>query len=190
MSDCSRAGKSDTLRLCGESHQEITRCNCTIELRHALYIHGATAAPVTVARAIPGPPQDDQRGKGEGDHVCISPERDTPPRASALGPKPGREAAWRDTPQFTVTRQVVGWVLLAAALLVLLGLLVGWAWTNQALQPKLRRQAEERRRLNAEWSAVRAARRQQAECPHCASPLSEQDWYYAPILVEDPPDDD
>ena len=89
-----------------------------------------------------------------------------------------------------MTREVLGWLLLAAALLVLLGLLLGWAWTNQALQPKLRRQAEERRRLNEEWLAVRAARRQQAECPRCASPLSEQDWYYAPTLVEEPPDDD
>jgi hypothetical protein len=89
-----------------------------------------------------------------------------------------------------VTREVLGWVLLAAALLILLGLLLGWAWTNQALQPKLRQQAEERRRLNAEWMAVRTARRQRAECPRCAGPLSEQDWYYAPTLVEDPPDDD
>lgn len=89
-----------------------------------------------------------------------------------------------------MTRQVLGWVLLAAALLILLGLLIGWAWTNQALQPKLRQQAEERRRLNAEWLAVRTARRRQQECPRCASPLSDQDWYYAPTLVEDPPDDD
>ena len=150
----------------------------------------APVAPGTVARAIPGPLQDDQRGKGDGDHVCISPERDTPPRASALGPQPGRETSWRGIPPITVTRQVLGWVLLAAALLVLLGLLLGWSWTNQALQPKLRQQAEERRRLNAEWLEIRSARRQQAECPRCASPLSEQDWYYAPTLVEDPPDDD
>ena len=89
-----------------------------------------------------------------------------------------------------MTPETLGWLLMVAALLVLLGLLLGWAWTNQALQPKLRRQAEERRRLNEEWLAVRAARRQQTECPRCASPLSEQDWYYAPTLVEDPPDDD
>jgi hypothetical protein len=89
-----------------------------------------------------------------------------------------------------VTPETLGGLLMVAALLVLLGLLLGWAWTNQALQPKLRRQAEERRRLNEEWLAVRAARRQQAECPRCASPLSEQDWYYAPTLVEEPPDDD
>jgi len=189
MSDYPQEEENDTLLLFGESHQENASCNCMNQLPHARYTK-APVAPGMVARAIPGPRQDDQRGKGEGDHVCISPERDTLPRASALGPKPGRETSWRDIPQFTVTRQVLGWALLAAALLILLGLLIGWAWTNQALQPKLRQQAEERRRLNAEWLAVRAARRQQAECPRCASPLSEQDWYYAPTLVEDPPDDD
>jgi uncharacterized paraquat-inducible protein A len=89
-----------------------------------------------------------------------------------------------------VTRQVLGWVLLGAALLVLFGLLLGWTWTTQAMQPKLRQQAEERRRLNEEWQAVRTAREQQGTCPRCASPLSEQDWYYAPTLVEEPPDDD
>ncbi len=77
-----------------------------------------------------------------------------------------------------------------AGLLVCLGLLIGASWTTQALQPKLRRQAEERRRLNAEWSAVRTARRQRSECPRCATPLSERDWYYSTTLVEDPPDDD
>lgn len=89
-----------------------------------------------------------------------------------------------------MTREVCGWILLGAALLVLLGLLLGWAWTNQALQPKLHKQAEERRRLNAEWTAIRTARKRQGECPRCASPLSEQDWYYAPVLLEDPPDPD
>lgn len=89
-----------------------------------------------------------------------------------------------------MTREVFGWILLGAALLVLLGLLLGWAWTNQALQPKLRKQAEERRRLNAEWTAIRTARKRQGECPRCASRLSEQDWYYAPVLLEDPPDPD
>jgi hypothetical protein len=77
-----------------------------------------------------------------------------------------------------------------AGLLVCLGLLIGASWTTQALQPKLRRQAEERRRLNAEWSAVRTARRQRSKCPHCASPLSDQDWYYTTTLVADPLDDD
>ncbi|MGH3811223.1 MAG: hypothetical protein ACRDUV_02050 [Pseudonocardiaceae bacterium] len=71
-----------------------------------------------------------------------------------------------------MTIQVLGGILL-----VCLGLLLGASWTVQALQPKLRRHAEERRRLNEEWSAVRAARRQRSECPRCASPLSEQDWY-------------
>jgi hypothetical protein len=48
--------------------------------------------------------------------------------------------------------------LLSGVLLVCLGLLLGMTWTIQALQPKLRRQAEERSRLNEEWSAVRMAR--------------------------------
>jgi hypothetical protein len=84
-----------------------------------------------------------------------------------------------------VTLQVLSWVLL-----VCLGLLLGTTWTIQALQPQLRRQAEERRRLNEEWSAVRTARRQRGECPRCGSLLSEQDWYIAPTVVESWPDDD
>jgi hypothetical protein len=54
----------------------------------------------------------------------------------------------------------MGWLLLGAALLVLLGVLLGSSWTIQALQPKFRRQAEERRKLNEEWAALRASRRQ------------------------------
>jgi sulfite exporter TauE/SafE len=65
--------------------------------------------------------------------------------------------------------------LLSGVLLVCLGLLLGMTWTIQALQPKLRRQAEERRRLNEEWSAVRMARWQRGECPRCGCPLSEWD---------------
>ncbi|MFZ0122199.1 MAG: hypothetical protein WAN20_05795 [Pseudonocardiaceae bacterium] len=83
----------------------------------------------------------------------------------------------------------LGCVLLGSVLLLCLGLLLGASWTTQALQPKLRRQAEERRRLNEEWSTVRAARRHRGECPRCASPLSEQNWYFAPTLMEYPPDD-
>ncbi len=92
--------------------------------------------------------------------------------------------SWR-TPQRVVTTQV-----LAGVLLVCLGLLLGATWTTQALQPKLRRQAEERRLLNEEWSAVRTARRQRGKCPHCGCPLTERDWYFAPPPAEDPPDDD
>jgi hypothetical protein len=89
-----------------------------------------------------------------------------------------------------VTRQVLGWILLSAALLILLGLLLGWTWTTQVLQPKHRRQAEKCRSLTEKSTAIRTACRQDGECPRCASPLSEQDWYYAPNLVRDPPDDD
>lgn len=88
-----------------------------------------------------------------------------------------------------MTRQVLGAVLLGAVLLICFGLLLGATWTTQALQPKLHRQAEERRKLNEEWSAVRAARRLRGTCPRCATGLSEQDWYFAATLVEDPPED-
>ena len=47
--------------------------------------------------------------------------------------------------------------LLIAVLMLSLGALLGTAWATQASQPKLRRQAEERRRLNSEWLAVRTA---------------------------------
>jgi uncharacterized paraquat-inducible protein A len=55
--------------------------------------------------------------------------------------------------------------------LLCLGLLLGASWSIQTLQPKLRQQAEERRRLNEEWAAVRATRQQRLHCPRCSSPL-------------------
>lgn len=88
-----------------------------------------------------------------------------------------------------MTGQVLIWVLPGSLLLIFFGLLLGASWTTQALQSQLRRQAEERRRLNEEWSTVRSARRQRGLCPRCASPLSEQDWYFAPTLMEEPLDD-
>ncbi len=81
-------------------------------------------------------------------------------------------------------------MVLGAVLLVCLGLLLGATWTVQALQPTLRHQAAERRRLNEEWSAIRTAYQRRGKCPRCASPLSERDWSVAPLAVEDPPDDD
>lgn len=80
--------------------------------------------------------------------------------------------------------------VLGAVLLVCFGLLLGWSWTIQAVERKFRQQAEERRRLNEEWSAVRTVLRQRGNCPRCGSPLSEQAWYFAPTLVEERPDDD
>jgi hypothetical protein len=79
--------------------------------------------------------------------------------------------------------------VLSAAVLVCLGLLLGTTWTIQAFQPKLRRQAEERRRLNEEWAAVRTTHQQRRQCPRCASPPSERDWYFASALAEDSDDD-
>lgn len=112
--------------------------------------------------------------KGTDDHVDISPERDYTLLGSTDGrPCAGSETSWRIAPQSAVTVQVLGGVLL-----VCLGLLLGASWTIQAVQPKLRRQAEERRMLNEEWSAVRTLR-QRDECRRCATPLIEWDWYHA-----------
>lgn len=80
--------------------------------------------------------------------------------------------------------------VMSGVILVCLGMLLGASWTTQALQAKLRQHAEERRRLNEQWSAVRTARQQRRKCPRCASPLSERDWYIAVTLVKDPPNDD
>lgn len=119
------------------------------------------------------------------DHVDIARERDTLAQALVGGPRPGSETSWRDAPQSTVTLQV-----LSGLLLVCIGLLLGTTWTVQALQPKLRRRAEERRRLNEEWLAVRTARWEGGECPRCGSPLFQGDWYITPTGVDDQPDDD
>ncbi len=68
--------------------------------------------------------------------------------------------------------------MLVWGLLVCLGLLLGSTWTTQALQAKLRRQAEERRRINEEWSMLRTARQQRSRCRRCASRLPGRDEYY------------
>jgi hypothetical protein len=109
------------------------------------------------------------------DHVDIAPEHDTLTQGAAGGPQPGSETSWRNTPQSTVTLQVLN-----GALLLYLGLLLGTTLTTRASQLKLRRQAEERRRLNQEWLTIRTIHRQRGECPRCGSPLSE----------EEQPDDD
>jgi hypothetical protein len=88
------------------------------------------------------------------------------PETRPTGRGLGTHSLWRHTPQSAVTPQV-----LAAVLLIWLGVLLGAVWATQALQPKLRRQAEERRQLNEEWSAVRTARRQHSECPHCGASI-------------------
>jgi hypothetical protein len=81
-------------------------------------------------------------------------------------------------------------LVLGGLLLVFLGVLLGTAWTNQATQSQLRRQAQERRRLNEEWAAIRAIRREQTECQRCANPLYEQNWYFAPAAGEERTDSD
>lgn len=140
--------------------------------------HGCLRAAVSQGR------RTDEEGVCS--RVDISPERDAPPRTPADEPRFGSgTSSRRSTPQCTVALMVLG-----AVLLVCLGLLLGATWTVQALQPKLRRQAEERRRLNEEWVAVRVAYQQQRICPRCTSPLYKPGWPIAPVAVEDPPDDD
>ncbi len=106
--------------------------------------------------------------EGEGDHVDISPERDTPPRGPGRRPWTGSAPSWRNAPQSGVSLLVLGGILLAC-----LGLLLGAVWTIRALQLKRRRQAEERRRLNEEWLAIRTAQQQRAKCPRCAMVLCD-----------------
>jgi hypothetical protein len=80
--------------------------------------------------------------------------------------------------------------VLSGILLVCFGLLLGSTWTVQALHPRLRRQAEERRKLNEEWAALRTAHEQRHRCPRCGILLDERYWYIAPAIVNDPTDDD
>jgi hypothetical protein len=74
-------------------------------------------------------------------------------------------------------------------LLVCLGMLLGITWNIQMNQGTLRRQAEERRRLNNEWAAIRTLQRQQGECPCCESPLYEQNGRLGPKGIEERSDD-
>ena len=92
----------------------------------------------------------------------------------------------RNPPQYTMTIQAAVLILLAC---LCLGMLLGTTWTAQALQPKLRRQADERRRLNAQWQAFQDTRRslQLVRCPRCGCLLPEGAWYFD---EEDDPDDD
>ncbi len=90
----------------------------------------------------------------------------------------------RNPPQSAVSVQAAGLSLLAC---LCFGVLLGTAWTVQALQPKLRRQAEERRRLNAEWQAVRHARQtaQLIQCPRCGCLLSDGAYFEEGELDDD-----
>jgi uncharacterized protein YneF (UPF0154 family) len=64
--------------------------------------------------------------------------------------------------------------ILSGVLLVCLGLLLGTTWTTQIFQSKLQRQAEERRRLNEEWSVLRTTYLQRGQCPRCAADRLEE----------------
>lgn len=80
-------------------------------------------------------------------------------------------------------------ILISAGLLICLGMLLGGSWTSQALQADYRHRAEQRRLLNEEWQAIRAARHHN-HCPHCASPLAPHDSYHKPTIDKSPYDDD
>ena len=109
---------------------------------------------------------------------------------SATVPQPASRTSWRGVPQSAVTLAVLGWLVLGALLLICLGLLLGASWTTQALQPTLRHQAEERRRLNQEWVAVRDARQRLQRCPRCHWSLHERNWYSTGTILDEPLDDD
>lgn len=70
-------------------------------------------------------------------------------------------------------------LVIGGALLLCLGLLLGSAWTTQACQPKFRRYAEDRRRLNEEWQSLRLARQRAGRCPQCEGPLAARTADYA-----------
>ncbi|HET9256824.1 MAG TPA: hypothetical protein VFO16_16720 [Pseudonocardiaceae bacterium] len=101
------------------------------------------------------------RGRGSDD-VGNSAERGELPLRPAGVPGPGDTPSWRGSPRNTMILPVCG-----AVMLMCFGVLLGTAWTTQLLQPRLRRQAEEQRKLNEEWLALRAVRRGRATCPHC-----------------------
>jgi hypothetical protein len=141
--------------------------------------------PALSTPALPDPFKAEKRTEQDRAHAasfCAWQTHLETPRRRAIA-----EAATssRDAPQSRVALQV-----LSAVLLVCLGLLLGSTWTIQALQPKLHQQAEERRKLNEEWMAVRTAHRHRTKCPRCGITLAEQHWYFAPTQVEDPLDDE
>lgn len=102
-------------------------------------------------------------------------------RARPVWPDHAEEANYADT---------VILLMLIGILFVCFGLLLGSTWTIQALRPRLCHQAEERRKLNEEWAALRTAHEKQQRCPRCGIPLDERYWYIAPAIVNEPLDDD
>lgn len=78
-------------------------------------------------------------------------------------------------------------LLVTGLVLIGLGILLGSAWTTQALEGRFRHQAAERRRLNEEWQALRAFRAQRGRCSRCDAELG---WYRQPVLATGAQDDD
>ncbi|MBV8995691.1 MAG: sigma-70 family RNA polymerase sigma factor, partial [Pseudonocardiales bacterium] len=139
--------------------------------------HGTTAREPRLERG-PSKPGEGRRPTHSGDMQAA----DGPLTAafSALPTSerrslPSSSTAWSTTVRLGVillaaagtlifaVRSFGGGTIQATVLIVLVslcvGMLLGTTWTFQALQPTFRRQAEERRRLNEEWLALRTARR-------------------------------
>lgn len=68
------------------------------------------------------------------------------------------ETRSRHTTEITVS------LVVGALLLVCFGLLLGAAWATQVLHHQHKLLAEERRRLNEQWLAIRAAQRHHRKC--------------------------
>jgi hypothetical protein len=83
--------------------------------------------------------------------------------------------------------------MLQALIAVVLGLhraATGTAWTIHALQLRLRRQADEQHRINAEWAVLRTAPQHHNQCPRWSIPWTEHYWYIAATIIDNPPGDD
>jgi len=88
-----------------------------------------------------------------------------------------------------VTIQALGLILLGC---LFVGMLLGTTFTVQAIRPEFRRQAEERRRLDAEWRVIRQVQQvvQPRWCPRCGHLMAQAASYAAVEPVEEEPNDD
>lgn len=79
-------------------------------------------------------------------------------------------------------------LLVAAAVLICIGGLLGASWTTQMLETVSRRHAAERRVLDEAWRALEASRHRQGQvrCAHCDRRLTGSGW----LLVVEPPYDE
>ena len=147
-----------------------TRLSLAVKLDLASQSAVCTSADIKVVfsasrAAERGNPIADKKGT---DHVDIKLEHNAFALGMASRPQPGSGMSWRNAPEGAMSL-----LALSGTLLICLGLLLGASWTTQALQSKLSKQAQERRKLDEEWEALRNFRRQQSLCPHCGALLAE-----------------